>query len=587
MQILDVNENAFYKRYEISLSKEAGRVTEPLYGNYRERFDLIKGSEKEVVKKIPESALFIMIVGFSGGDFLRVLTESIFRTVHVLVWEPEWEAFLYVASLTDISDLIANEQLDIVIGRGEESTGRVKEAIRENVDVQNMDYAVMLCSPGFDDIYVSEVGELKKLYEDSLFDVGMDVATRSHFAQIPCKNEMYAMSVLHRNHTADQLFRSISTRDIPVIIVSTGPSLEKNVDELKNIGNRALVVSLARSVDTLSEREIRYHFAAMLDAAVGEEYMDSDEKAEARMLLDVKCVQGMQRKYDGNIVYCGMNPDLYPIKRVEDTAYAFSKGGSVATAVYGMFQNAGFKTIILVGQDLAFSEDGFSHAGGELEVDERKTYEVEGISGGIVKTRDDWYAFLRFYEDMIEKHPETKVVDATEGGALIHGSEILTLEEALEKYCMKEYPIDEWIENMPKMNPDIQGEIEGIMKRHYQKALSFKKELTEAISINNLLVKAIREGDFFSERSKAYCKRYDELYNIIVQIDNEDMILSYSEDVIQNYVQKALTVEKDEDFDKKLILEEQLYSELLMRCEEMLKYMTELYPGIAGSKDLS
>ena len=46
-------------------------------------------------------------------------------------------------------------------------------------------------------------------------------------------------------------------------------------------------------------------------------------------------------------------------------------------------------------------------------------------------TKDEKY--LEWFEEQIKTYEDTiKVIDATEGGALIHGSEVLTLKEALD-----------------------------------------------------------------------------------------------------------------------------------------------------------
>ena len=43
--------------------------------------------------------------------------------------------------------------------------------------------------------------------------------------------------------------------------------------------------------------------------------------------------------------------------------------------------------------------------------------------------------FLHHYRDIINKHPETVCIDATEGGAHIEGSRIMTLKDAMLTYC--------------------------------------------------------------------------------------------------------------------------------------------------------
>jgi hypothetical protein len=48
-----------------------------------------------------------------------------------------------------------------------------------------------------------------------------------------------------------------------------------------------------------------------------------------------------------------------------------------------------------------------------------------------------FYQFLKFFEVWIEKYPRAEYINATEGGALIEGTKIMTLQEVLDQYCVK------------------------------------------------------------------------------------------------------------------------------------------------------
>lgn len=50
--------------------------------------------------------------------------------------------------------------------------------------------------------------------------------------------------------------------------------------------------------------------------------------------------------------------------------------------------------------------------------------------------------YKKWYEDFIEVNTEIRVIDATEGGAYIEGTEVMTLEKAINELCIKE--VDIW-----------------------------------------------------------------------------------------------------------------------------------------------
>jgi hypothetical protein len=55
------------------------------------------------------------------------------------------------------------------------------------------------------------------------------------------------------------------------------------------------------------------------------------------------------------------------------------------------------------------------------------------------------YAYLKWFEQEIALRPDVKVIDATEGGARIEGTQIMPLQEALDSYAKREYDVEKII----------------------------------------------------------------------------------------------------------------------------------------------
>ena len=131
----------------------------------------------------------------------------------------------------------------------------------------------------------------------------------------------------------------------------------------------------------------------------------------------------------------------------------YNCGGSVATAAFWIAGSLKSKTIILVGQDLAYSGD-LTHAGGvkihNNEWSEETPLYIEGIDGKMVRTRSDWIGYLRWFENAI-KHLNgvVEVIDATEGGAKIAGTKIMSLSDAIDKYCNNQFHFSHILERTP------------------------------------------------------------------------------------------------------------------------------------------
>ena len=123
------------------------------------------------------------------------------------------------------------------------------------------------------------------------------------------------------------------------------------------------------------------------------------------------------------------------------------QGMSSAHVAFAFAKAAGCNPIILIGQDLAYTNNKkhseLTHTEFEGENDTRESdgNMTEDIYGNLVLTDDIYNMFRKWFEIKIMDNKELVVVDATEGGAKIHGSEIITLREAIDKYCKKEMNI--------------------------------------------------------------------------------------------------------------------------------------------------
>jgi hypothetical protein len=98
----------------------------------------------------------------------------------------------------------------------------------------------------------------------------------------------------------------------------------------------------------------------------------------------------------------------------------------------------GCDPIILIGQDLALSEEGKTHARDNPYGDEQSVYlhspeEIEGNYCKTLKTNPILKMFLYGYQSDVANF-KGKVVNATEGGAKIPGTQLMTLREAIDTY---------------------------------------------------------------------------------------------------------------------------------------------------------
>ena len=293
--------------------------------------------------------------------------------------------------------------------------------------------------------------------------------------------------------------------DIPAIIVSAGPSLDKNINILSEAKGHCFILAVDTAVKYLMEKNIIPDMIITMDSIKPASYFSDDRTHLIPCIFDVAANPDILKAHKGRIVLYNSS-DFYSVslfKAIGKDLTMYPHGGSVATAAFVFLYMLNQKKIILIGQDLA-SENGITHAGGINDGSTNKESIVEGYYGGNVTTRSDWLGYLRWFEKSIETIKESniniQVINATEGGAKIHGANQMTLHEAIESCRDSEgnLPIYNFETQLDKLDYYLSDEEYGdLIKKHFE-AIDKLKEIEiragEARKICSNLMKGIDEG---------------------------------------------------------------------------------------------
>ncbi len=240
-------------------------------------------------------------------------------------------------------------------------------------------------------------------------------------------------------------------RNKPAIIVSSGPSLDKNVHHLKDFQGQALILSCDGSLATLERQGIKPDVAASVERIWKTyEVFYKDRIIDPDIVFSGPAVvrPEIPARFEGRkFLSVFKDKDVYGRLMNEitlDNKGAIWTGTSVAHFLMSFADNLGCNPIILIGQDLSYSLEGISHAG-DTEIKEKVDIEkaevwVRDYNGNDIPSTYVWKMFLKTFEDMVRNTDKT-VIDATEGGALIKGTGIKSLRKTLEKYCGDKLPV--------------------------------------------------------------------------------------------------------------------------------------------------
>ncbi|EPD5744595.1 motility associated factor glycosyltransferase family protein [Campylobacter jejuni] len=269
------------------------------------------------------------------------------------------------------------------------------------------------------------------------------------------------------------------------IIVSTGPSLTKQLPLLKKYANKATIFCADSSYPILAKHGIKPDYVCMLERTeITAEFFNHDFGEFdngicfiIKSIVHPNAINYLTKKTD-NFTIVSTYASFIQYLKLDYFGY-FNMGFSVAHMACYLSLHLNHKNIIFIGQDLAYAENGNSHpddyqnsANYENQMYEHILTEAYGGKEKI-KTHHVWLMFKRNLEQdvqKIQKYLDTKVYNCTEGGARIEG----TIEKPFLWACenLLDKDLNKPFEKLEPLSLNKQNEF--LLKAYYKVCKSIK-----------------------------------------------------------------------------------------------------------------
>lgn len=320
-----------------------------------------------------------------------------------------------------------------------------------------------------------------KIAREAAVEATENFGNAPHDSLIGLQNMLLNVPTILRNPGIQDLEGAFAGR--PAIIASTGPSLNKNIDKLRDLQDRALILAPDASLAPLLSHGVRPHILTSLERVPQVAQLFRGLHAEqvylaACPVLDPRAYAA----YTGPTIVTYRAFDHFKWLGIEKGI--LNTGPSAANMAFKIAEFLGCNPIILVGQDLSFADDGRSHATGAALGDRQVAYqpednlEIPGNLGHPVRTTRTWLRFLKYYEYDIANYKGV-CINATEGGAYIPGTVLMTLEEVASRYLREPFPIREAIRARLKI-PD-ESDVESGARHVLETARATLEEMVPVI----------------------------------------------------------------------------------------------------------
>ncbi|MFH0775784.1 MAG: 6-hydroxymethylpterin diphosphokinase MptE-like protein [bacterium] len=451
-------------------------------------------------KEDPSNYNTIVVSGFGEGDHIKELLRRTSEKTFILIVEKDIEIFRGVIKRKDLSFLSGSR---IGLSVGEEPEYAIKFRIDNHYKVNTIaDILGIEYTPACN-LYGEYYARVKKAITESSIIASYNLATVVQNSILWQTQIFQNLPLIVKNPPASLLFDRF--KNIPAIIVSAGPSLDKNVDELSKAKGKALILCVDTALRTLLNHKIIPDVVVVLDASEHNYrlYLEGILSPDFRVLTS-SAVFPEVFKAQGEMFVTGFgHPFMLWIERFIGARGVVKFGGSVSTSAFDFAIRIGANPIIFIGQDLSYPEGKFYTEGVpeawqkevEKKVSEMKKMMVPGIMGGEVETTEAMWAWIEWFGFEIGLHKGIRFINATEGGAAITGTEVMKLSEVIDRFCTKEVNIERRFKEARSDRPqNLNNLIEGLASL----SIDLKTVLYTArygVSLSERLLDAYKNSD--------------------------------------------------------------------------------------------
>lgn len=370
------------------------------------------------------------VYGFGLG-YLPISFNEVAPESQINVYEPNLDIIMYACMSNDLTALLSNEKVSLVYD----------PEYRELSKQFDGDYGV----------FVMHYPSLRLIKEDGIREKFnqlfiKDSGARNNYALF--KTNLDVNVKLADGYVSD-IKKCVEGKK--VVIIAAGPSLDKNLSELKDYCDKKhddiVVFAVETVIKKLFALGITPDYYVVSDASDRIVWhLGTEEMHSCPLLYLSTASRYFVRKYTGKkYLVCQNGLNISEEYAKENGLMTFESGGSVATISMDIATRLGAKSVAFIGLDMAYTGN-LAHTTGSArrvanDIDDMQDipgyeliknengYEIKDV---MVKSPQSFGLFRNWFERRLKGGDiSVTVYDATEGGAVINGMKIVTLSEYL------------------------------------------------------------------------------------------------------------------------------------------------------------
>lgn len=521
----------------------------------------------------------VVLFGIGSGLYLKKIMAETKENVNILVYEPSVSLFLKTLELVDLENEITNRMIAFIV---EGLNGNEYEPVlRKWVVIDNLEFLKQEIHPNYQELFPNQILKAVKNLEGYVGKIFSNFKTGLNFSTVTARNVLKNMRFVCEGYNTKKLCEAIP-HDVPAILVAAGPSLNNDIEVLKKAKNKAFILAVDTAVKPLIKAGILPDAYITIDADKVLSLVELDEVKRLPIIAPATANYYILKEQLGKKIfyYEGHLLPFLAYNAAGKIMPGVSTGGSVACSGFSMLYKMGFETIILVGQDLAYTNNK-SHADGTFQevMPEENTAHMRMVKGNyeeLVPTRGDFKMYIDWYNMYIEgakKASKLRVINATSGGAYLENTELLPLSDAIAEVCDREVDFAQCIEQMgSEFSEEERKKVVEFLHEVPDGFERVEKGAKELIRVYRKLEKMSKSGHMNKD---AYLKMLQKVKKARKKCEKEPMYqLVDATMVLAKYIVESESLYHKDSIEEegKALAEQGLkFSELLQECATLLK----------------
>ncbi len=424
--------------------------------HYHSKYNPLREAE-QIVEKLYKKESHAVILGFGMGYTSELVLKKmpdIGLGPQLFIVEPDPYIFITALKYRDLSELLDDSRVIISLGNNADTIG---ENWTNNIDWSVVEgIAIIEHQPSknrFFQFFKKLMEKMKYLANRSrgnlitMMSIGWEFH-RNNFINLP---EAFGLPGI------EKLFDKFI--NVPTVIVAAGPSLDKNMDNLKKIKGLFPIIAVDTAYRHMLSNGIKPDIVCAADPSYENslDFVGVEDEKEVILVSELMTHPDIYKIFKGPKIISTFGGGLYPqICKFREPFGQLLCWGSVATMAFDLARKIGANPIIFIGFDLSFCE-GRIHTKGSYSEDilyeslhpftsmenetaeyicERGRFQFLDEDGNILYTDNNMKAYKNWFEDQFQQ-TKIEIINATEGGIVNKFVTKMTLKEAINKYIDK------------------------------------------------------------------------------------------------------------------------------------------------------